>query len=66
MGKSDIEILYVAGSSRDRRGKRILVREDGTENYIWPADGVTEVDMKLLGISPESKRHIERFFETAT
>jgi hypothetical protein len=61
---STIELLFVSGSSLDRRGKRILVREDGTENYIFPEDGVTDVDIKLLGLSEQDQRHIERFFGT--
>jgi hypothetical protein len=63
MGKTDqIEILYVTGSSRDDKGRRVVVCEGTVQNVIWPMDGVTSVDMKLLGITPESKRHIERFF----
>lgn len=59
---NQIEILYVSGSSLDRRGKRILVREHGTENYIFPEDGIDAVDVKLLGLSEDDQRHIERFF----
>jgi hypothetical protein len=30
-----VEILYIAGNSRDRRGPRAIVGDDsGTENYI--------------------------------
>ena len=60
--KQNIEILFVAGSSLDRRGKRILVREANVENYIFPEDGVDLVDLKLLGISEAEKVHIEQFF----
>lgn len=63
MAKSDIvEILYVAGSNRDDKGRRVVVCEGTVQNVIWPMAGVADVDMKLLGITPESKRHIERFF----
>lgn len=58
----DMEILYVAGSSLDTRGKRVLVREGVVENVIYPEDGVDDVDIKLLGISVKDKRYIERFF----
>jgi len=58
-----IELLYVAASSRDRRGKRVLVRDpSGPENYIYPEDGVTQIDMDLLGISEGQKGQIEAFF----
>ena len=34
MGKPDnIEILFVSGSSLDRRGKRVIVRDNGTLTY---------------------------------
>lgn len=60
---STIELFYVVGSSRDRRGRRVLVCEGMVQNTIWPVDGViTDADMKLLGITPEDKRRIERFF----
>ena len=63
MGKPDnIEILFVSGSSLDRRGKRVIVRDNETENYIWPGDGVSDVDMKLLGLTEQDQKHIERFF----
>ena len=63
MAKLDkIEILFVAGSSLDQKGKRILVREGEAENVIYPLDGVQDVDMELLGITPEDKGRIERFF----
>lgn len=60
-----IEILYIAGSSRDQRGPRVLVRDDsGCENWIWSddADCVTQIDMDLLGITEGQRGHIEAFF----
>ncbi len=59
-----IEILYVHASSVDSKGRRVVVCEDMVQNIIWPEDGVTGVDMKLLGITPDSKRDIEKFFES--
>ena len=59
----DPELLFIAGSSRDRRGKRVLVRDDsGCENWIWADDGGVDKIDKLLGITPDSKLDIERFF----
>jgi len=58
----NMEILYVAGSSLDARGKRVLIREGVIENVIYPEDGVDDVDIKLLGLSVKDKRYIERFF----
>ena len=63
MGKADtVEILYVNGSSRDRRGRRVVVCEGTVQNIIWPEDGVTDVDMRLLGVTLKDKGHIEQFF----
>ena len=59
--KADIEILYVSSSSVDDRGKRVIIRDADTENYIWPGDGVQEIDKLLLGLSAGDCRNIERF-----
>lgn len=56
------ELLFVERSSQDSKGRRVLVRESGIENYIFPEDGVDLVDLKLLGISEAEKVHIEQFF----
>ena len=37
----------MTASSLDTRGRRVLVRESGAENWIWPGDGIQEVDIKL-------------------
>jgi len=61
--KNIIELLFVDSSSRDRRGRRVLVRDDsGCENWIWAEDGVTQIDMDLLGITASHKIQIDRFF----
>ncbi len=55
------EILYVTASSLDDKGRRVVVCEGAVQNIIWPEDGIDIVDMRLLGITEESKRHIEKF-----
>ena len=62
MAINSVEILYCIGSSADRRGKRVIVRERGVENCIFPEDGIQDIDSKLLGITQKDKQHIERFF----
>ena len=63
MAKPDnIEILYVDASSLDNKGRRMVVCEGTVYNVIWPEDGVSDMDMKLLGITEESKERIDRFF----
>ena len=52
---------FIASSSRDRRGRRVLVRDSGVENVIYQSDGVTEADIALLGITETDRKHIERF-----
>jgi len=57
-----IEILYVAGSSLDKKGKRVLVRGEGVENYFYSVDEVQDGDLlKLLGISKQQKVWMEKF-----
>lgn len=67
MGKSDgIEILFVAGSSKDRRGRRVLIREGMTENCLWPGDEITEFDMRVLGVSVQEHRRIKRLLSSGS
>ena len=59
---SNSEILFIAGSSKDRRGKRVLIREVQVENYLWPGDELTDDDAKILGLTQQDRRHIALFF----
>ena len=61
--RNDVEILYVAGSSRDRKGKRVLVREGEVENYLWPGERLSAIELKLLGISGHQEKQIRAFLE---
>jgi hypothetical protein len=56
-----VEILFVAASSADNKGKRVLVREAGCENCIFPEDTVTDADRELLGITQRDQERIEEF-----
>ena len=57
-----VEILFVSGSSLDRKGKRVIIREAGTENIIYPEAGIQDIDIKLLGITENDQQHIKTFF----
>jgi hypothetical protein len=58
------ELLFVDRSSQDSKGKRVLVRDDsGCENWIFPEDGTSEADRRLLGLTERDQKHIERFFQ---
>lgn len=61
MATKSVEILYCVASSVDRRGKRVLVREGGCENCIFPEDNLTDADRELLGLSRSDQKHIEAF-----
>jgi len=57
------ELLFISGSSKDRKGKRILVRDDDTENYIWPDEEIGEDVAKLMGITAKERAWIDVFFQ---
>ncbi len=57
------EILYVSASSLDNKGRRVVVCDGMVQNILWPEDGVTDVDMRLLGVTSNDKTDIETFFE---
>ncbi len=61
-----VEILYVDASSLDDKGRRVVVCEGTVYNVIWPVDGVTDMDMRLLGISSEDKENIESWLGTCS
>lgn len=45
--QNTIELLFVSGSSLDRKGKRALIRDGTVENYIWglSSNGTITVDL---------------------
>jgi len=56
-----VEILYCIASSADRRGRRVLVRERGVENVLWPGEDIQNIDIELLGITQRDQKQIEAF-----
>ncbi len=58
-----IELLFVAGSSRDRKGRRILIKDGPTvENYIFSEDELRDAAlMKLLGVTDKQRNWMEKF-----
>ena len=63
---TSMEILYVLGSNKDKRGRRVLVKEGITENVIYQAEEVNGVDMKLLGLTQTQRKQIESFLRGPT
>ena len=61
MATDNTEILYVTASSLDSKGARVLVREAGAENWIWPEVGIQDADLEFLGVTEADQRRIERF-----
>jgi hypothetical protein len=63
-----MEILFVLNSSRDNQGKRVLIREGMTENYLWPGDEsqMTDAELRLLGLTRQDQQHIAEFFASVS
>lgn len=61
MAIDSVEILFVAASSADRRGKRVLVRESNVENILWPGEVLQDSDVQLLGITQGQQKQIAAF-----
>lgn len=59
----DVEILFVERSTRDRKGRRVLLRLNGTENALFQSEGLSDIDVKLWNLSPEYRAQIESFLE---
>ena len=55
-----VEILFVAGTNREPKRKRVLIREGIVENCIYPED-LMSIDQKLLGLSGHDWEHIRMF-----
>ena len=57
-----IEILFITNSTKDNRGRRVLVRDGIIENWLWPGDLITDPAVSLLGITKSQQKQIEGFF----
>ncbi len=55
------EILFVTHSSRDNRGKRVIVRIDNTENTLFPGEEKDPINI-VLGLDHNDISSISRFF----
>ena len=64
--KDKVEILFVVGSSRDRKGKRVIVREGEVENYLWPGQEIDAPDLSLMGVNIHQKEQIIAFLENGS
>lgn len=63
MQKSPIrkEILYVLSSSRDNKGKRVIVIFDNTENTLFPGEEDDPIS-KIIGLDESDISQIKRFW----
>ena len=63
-----VEILFALDSSKDHRGKRVIISEGMAENCLWPGDErqLTETELKLLGLTRQDQQHITQFFARAS
>ena len=55
------EILFVIASSRDTKGRRVLVRCEGVENTIYK-DDMNDETLALIGIGTQELKQIQQFF----
>jgi len=55
------ELLFILGSTKDARGRRVLVRCDNVENVIYPETLESEA-LHLIGIDSKGLELIQRFF----
>jgi hypothetical protein len=58
-----VEILFVATSLNDDRGRRVLVRDGGCENTIWGDELIElrDIDRRLLGLTAGQQEQIKAF-----
>lgn len=55
------ELLFITHSSKDDKGKRIIVRLDNTENVIYPVE-IDDPVLKLIGLDGVDIKQISEFF----
>jgi len=59
---SQTELLFILASTKDTRGRRVLVRCDGVENTIFPETLKDTAILNLIGIDSKGLELIQRFF----
>lgn len=55
------EILFVIYSSKDDKGKRVIVRLDNTENVVYPGE-LDDPILKIIGLDNVDIKKISEFF----
>ena len=61
---SEPELIYILGTSRDSKGRRVLVKFDGVENTIYPETLKDMAILPLIGIDSKEKLElIQSFFK---
>lgn len=56
------EILFVTHSSRDNKGKRVIIRIDNTENTLYPGDEGDPIN-RVMGLDSVDIDKIQEFFD---
>lgn len=58
------ELLFITASSKDQRGRRVLVKYDNVENTIYPETLRDRAILPLIGIDSKEKLElIQSFFK---
>jgi hypothetical protein len=55
------EILFITHSSKDDKGKRVIVRLDNTENVVYPGE-IDDPILKVIGLDSVDVKRISEFF----
>ncbi len=58
---SPVEILFVERSSRDAKGRRVILRLNGCENTLYQGEVLSDIDLRLWDLTHGQRREIERF-----
>jgi len=57
----NLEILYILRSSRDHNGRRVLLRYNKCENFLYPGEAISEFDVGIWNLTEDQQEDIESF-----
>jgi len=58
---SQTELLFILASTKDTRGRRVLVRCDGVENTVYPETLKDTAILNLIGVEAKELALIQQF-----
>jgi hypothetical protein len=60
---TDPELLFILGSSKDTRGRRVMVRCQRCENTVYQGDNLGDPTLNLVGVGESERKAIEHFLQ---